>query len=854
MALACSAPLLRAQAPDAAALKAQVQSLGLTPDQLRQRLSAAGFSPDLLDSYLNGAGQGASPRSASQAQIAAALDALQKGVAQERDLASQQTQVRTPAAATAPITIDSVPVFGLEIFRRTTTQFEPAVAGPADEDYRLGAGDVLSVFVTGRIDLAYTLEVTRDGLIVIPTAGQVPVANLTLGQATSLIERRLSATHGGIGTAAGSPARLYVSVARLRTNQVFVLGDVLTPGSYQVAATGSMLAALYAAGGPSVNGSLRGIELRRNGRTVATLDLYDYLLRGDASHDARLQQGDVLFVPRVDRRVLVQGEVMRPAWYEARQGEAVATVLAAAGGWKSTAARDRVLVQRILPEQARANGNERAAFDVRGTQVSVFPLEDGDRLTVFRVSERVRGQLSVGGHVARPGPQGNAAGRRLSEVLTAAGGVLPGAYSDEVTIVRTRADSTREQLVARLDPQTLQPVSDLVMQEDDSVHVFSRAEFRPRMVVGADTMQRRRVRVGGAVLRPGTLEWISGLTLRQAILRSGGIDEGASLKEVEVARMPQTREQGTQAEIIRVQIDSSYLFDRAPSGAYDGPPGEATRAAGTREFILRPYDVVNVLRQPDFEYLGTVTLQGEVRFPGQYAIAKKGERLRDLIERAGGLTRDANPDAAVFRRRLTIAERAERERTLRQMRLGAATSTAASTTGSDAIVPSGAAQQYRSAVDDFLQLSGDSADRVSVDLPSALRGTRQRDNIEVRPGDVLTVPLLNPVVTIIGFVQSPASVPHVPGVSLREYVERAGGPTPSGAAKNAYVIQPNGAVESLRTHWWLIPDSDPVPRPGATVVVPQRDLGDRKQTVAQQVGPLLQMVASLFAIIAVVKR
>lgn len=836
-----------------AAIRAQVQSLGLTPDQLKQRLQAAGFAPELLDAYMNGSGGAAQARGTSSPQVLSALEALQRGVAQERANVSELSQVRPAAVVEAPITIDSIPVFGLDIFRRKTTQFEPAFAGPADDAYRLGAGDVLSVFVTGRIDLAYSLEVTRDGLIVIPMAGQVAVANLTVGQATSLIERRLSSTHGGISTAPGAAARLYVGVARLRMNQVFVLGDVTAPGSYQVAATGSMLTALYAAGGPSITGSLRAVELRRGGRTVATLDLYDYLLRGDAGNDSRLQQGDVLFVPRAARRVLVQGEVTRPAWYEALAGESVASVLAAAGSFTPSAARDRVLVQRILPDSVRKTGAERAAFDVRGAQVSVFPVEDGDRLRVFRVSARVRGQLSVGGHVVRPGVQGDAAGRRLSAVLAAAGGVLPGVYTDEVTILRLRPDSTREQVVARLDANTLQPLNDILLQEDDSVHVWSRASFRPRLVVGADTVERRQIRVGGAVVRPGPLPWVAGLTLRQAILRSGGVEEGASLTEVEIARMPQSRANGAQAEIIRVAIDSSFLFDRRPGEAYDGPPGDATNTPGKGEFVLRPYDVVSVLRQPDFEYLGTVSLLGEVRFPGQYAIARKGERLRDVIARAGGLTKDANADAAIFRRNLSASERSERSRVLSQMRLGAA-ATSAGLSGADAMLPSGALEQYRGAVDEFLQLSADSANRVSIDLVRAMRSRRAEDDIEVRSGDVLSVPLLNPVVTIVGFVQSPASVPHASGLTLRDYMQRAGGPTSSGASANAYVIQPNGAVESYKRRWWLLPDRDPEPRAGATVVVPQRDPGDRRQTVAQTFGPILQMVASLVAIIAVARR
>ena len=845
---------MRAQAPDIAALKAQVQGLGLSPDELRQRLQAAGFAPEMLDAYLSGASGTAAMGSASPAQVMSALEALKKGVEQERKNGSAQAQARQPEAAAAPTMIDSIPVFGLEIFRRNTTQFEPPIAGPADADYRLGPGDVLSVFVTGRIDLAYSLEVTRDGLIVIPMAGQVAVANLTVGQATALIERRLSAVHGGISSNAGAAARLYVGVARLRMNQVFVLGDVAAPGSYQVAATGSMLTALYAAGGPSIHGALRAVELRRRGRTVATLDLYDYLIRGDASRDARLQQGDVLFVPRVQRRILVLGEVVRQAWFEARPGESVQSVLASAGGWLPTASRERVLVQRILPGAQRKPGMERVGFDVREAQLPVFMAEDGDKITVFKVTGNVRGLLRIGGHVARPGVQGDANGRKLSQVLAAAGGVLPGAYTDEVTILRLRADSTREQVVARLDPKTLQPVTDITMQENDSVHIFSIASFRPLLAVGNGTIERRQVRVGGAVLRPGPLEWVEGLTLRQAILRSGGPDEGASLNEIEIARMPSSRANGMQAEIIRVKIDSTFLFDRMPGDSYDGPPGDATTRSGYTDFVLRPYDVVNVLRQPDFDYLGTVSLNGEVRFPGQYAITRKGERLHELIVRAGGLTREANADGAVFRRRLTNSERSERGRLLNQMRLGAATSSASAISTPELAIGSAAAQQYRTAVDEFLTLSGDSADRVSVNLPHALKDNGSSDNIELRPGDVLSIPVYSPVISIVGFVQSPSSVPHTRGTTLRSYVEAAGGATPSGAAVHAFVIQPNGAIDPYRKRWWILPDHDPEPRQGATVVVPQRDLADRKQTIAQQVAPLLQLVASLVAIIALARR
>jgi protein involved in polysaccharide export with SLBB domain len=850
-----------AQSNDASApLRAQINGLGLTPDQLRQRLQSSGYDPKLLDSYLSGTEVPVAPSPSALK----AVEALSRSVEEERRRNSELLAARPAGLASAPVTIDGDPVFGLDVFRTGSSRFEPAVAGPVDGGYKLGAGDVLAILLTGAVELAHTLEVSREGFVVVPQVGQVFVNSLTLDQATRVLQQRLSRSYAGVGTGPGAATQLFVSVARLRTNQIFVLGDVVQPGSYQVPAAGTMLTALYAAGGPTVNGSLRQVLLRRRGEVVATLDAYDYLVRGDASHDVRLEQGDVLFVPRHQRRVLLGGAIGRPGWYEAKAGESVADVIEAGGGFAASAARERLLVQRILPPAARRDGQERAAFDVKGTQLAVFPVEDGDRITIPTVTARVRNRIAVAGHVWRPGPQGIAPGATLATALAAAGGVKPGFVAEEVTILRRRDDDTHEQVSASLHPETGRPSRDVLLQEDDSIHVWSRADFRPRIASGRDTLEARRVTVGGAVMRPGALPWVAGLTLRQAILRSGGLDESALLTEVEVARMPTDRRNGEQAIVMRVPIDSSFLFERRAGGSADadgGPEGSGPDAAerGTRNspaFVLEPYDVINVLRQPDFEYLGTVTLSGEVRYPGQYAIRRKGERLSDLIARAGGLTAEAYADGAVFTRRLDEEERAERRRLLTQVRLGAATTSLAVATmeGGTAAPSADAALRYREAMDAFLQQDGDAADRLNIDLPRVLRSAAHRDNVEVQPGDALTVPRFSPTVAVKGFVHAPSAVAHVPGRPLSYYVARAGGAAGNGEARRSFVVQPNGAVETIARRPWLLPDRDPVPKPGAIVVVPPRDASDRRPNLVQVLGPVTQVLASVVAIIAVSRR
>ena len=250
-------------------------------------------------------------------------------------------------------------IFGLDLFRNnSTTLFDPNLAGPVDRNYRLGPGDRLVLILTGDVEQSYNLQVTREGFVLIPQVGQLDVANLTLGQLDDLLYSRLARVYSGVRRGGGT-TQFAVSVARLRSLQVFVVGDVLRPGSYRVSSAGTALTALYAAGGPSENGSLRRIEVRRDGRTVTTLDVYDYLTQGDASRDARLQDGDVVFVPPRLARVRALGEVLRPATYEVKPGETLADLVRIAGGFTALASPQRVVVERILPPSQRSLGGAR---------------------------------------------------------------------------------------------------------------------------------------------------------------------------------------------------------------------------------------------------------------------------------------------------------------------------------------------------------------------------------------------------------------------------------------------------------------------------------------------------------------
>src|SRR3954470_6470505 len=336
-------------------LRQRLLSSGLTPDQVRQRLRAAGYPESLLDDYMPGADTTKASRPGPRT-----LDAVRAlGILSDSEADSLQLQdslliisdslqqildslklVRADSAR-ADSLADSVAVlqgrglklFGLETFRRTSTRFQPMQNGPVDENYRLGSGDVLVLILTGDVEQAYTLNVTREGFVVIPQVGQVYVANLTVGQLEDQLYARLRRVYSGIGRGANARTKFQISVSRLRNIQVYVVGDVVRPGAYQVSGAGTVLTALYAAGGPTANGSFRRVEVRRGDKLVTTLDLYDYLLQGKNASDVRLQNGDVVFVPVHSAFVKLAGEVTRPAVYEVLQQETLRDLLGFAGGF-----------------------------------------------------------------------------------------------------------------------------------------------------------------------------------------------------------------------------------------------------------------------------------------------------------------------------------------------------------------------------------------------------------------------------------------------------------------------------------------------------------------------------------------
>jgi protein involved in polysaccharide export with SLBB domain len=478
--------------------------------------------------------------------------------------------------------------------------------------------------------------------------------------------------------------------------------------------------------------------------------------------------------------------------YELRERETLAELLRFAGGFRPTAATQRIQIRRILDPTIRATpGMDRVVIDVPASGaegVPSFPLQAGDKVRIFPVTDVERNRVTVVGNVWSAGDLGYRPGMRISEALRAVGGVKPDTYLDQVLIARRLADGSRVQLRTRLIDTTGRADSDVVLLENDTITVYSRSDFRPD----------RFITVSGAVRTSGPVAYREGMTLRDAILMSGGLQEEAYLGSAEIARKTTDRSRGQLADTMRVLLDSTFLFENLAHRNAGSRAGAVQAGSPANDVPLQPYDQILILRQPDWQFEQRVTIGGEVRFPGTYTLMRRDEKLTDLIARAGGLTERANAEGLRFYRR------------------------------------------------------ADSLGRIDVDYRAATHDPASRNNFVLVAGDSIDVPTFMPVVKVSGAVSTPSTVAYAPGKDANYYIEQAGGLALNGDRPRLWVTQPSGARELYRKHAFLIPDHVPVPLAGAEVFVPAKPEG--KTDYAAVWGAIAQVTAGLVTVLVVALR
>ncbi len=610
----------------------RMRASGLTEAQIRDRLRQAGYDPALADRYFDEVGTDELDETGPADQEF--LQILQSvGI----DLIVQDT-LRMPGDTLVTFEVDSLDteepdtaltVFGLDVFRRRTNQFEASPTGPVGPNYPVGPGDELILVLTGDVQEAYRLGVTREGVLVIPEVGQVSVNGLTVGQLERTLSNRLSGVYSGLrrGT-----TQFDLSLGRLRTNQIYVVGEVTRPGSYRISSVGTLLEALYEAGGPRETGSFRTVLVRRsNGLLVGAFDLYRYLTAGETAGIPRLQEGDVVFVPPVGAQVWIDGEVLRPAIYEAQSGEGLPELITYAGGLRPTARTDMIRIERIVPRSQRVMGRERivldADFDAVAEGRDTLSVRAGDRIEVYPVLEERRGWVEIDGAVYKPGRYELRDGSTVGSLVDRAGGALPDAL-DATVHVNSLDITDGSRRLARVPMSVAAAVS---LIEFDRVTLFGRDSLLTPDSVG----------VYGFVRRPGRYPLAVGASPEDAILLAGGLAFGADPRRAEVTRLVSTTTDG-------VSVSTTIEVGLSNEVPYPGPATRAELPAldsdvlPSVDVVLAEGDEVYVRQVPQYRRPRRVEITGEVVTPGTYVLERMDETVSSLVRRAGGLTSRAS--------------------------------------------------------------------------------------------------------------------------------------------------------------------------------------------------------------------
>ena len=774
--------------------------------------------------------------------------------------------------------------FGYDTFRKGLDTVGPIEIGPVDPGYPIGAEDTIRLTLWGEVQLQYELTVSRDGTIVIPNVGQVFVAGTRLDMLRETLDNYLSKFYSGL---ANNPPTIFmdVTLARLRSNQVYIMGEVERPGAYTISSYATAFNAMYAIGGPKITGSLRDVRILREGQIVANIDLYDYLLKGISTDDKRLQINDIVFVPPRNTTVGIKGEVLRPGIYELKPEETLNDLVAMAGGLQPTAYSFRTQIDRIVSFTERLKGDtDRRVVDVDLASVmrdgALVPLVDGDIVQIFTIGDEMENYVDINGSgISRPGRyELNDSIRTVSDLITAADSLTTDAYSFRADLIRTRDDFSKEFMEINLESALQRnPLADLPLQRWDEIRVYGKDEMIEDTVVTLsgfvkypgiypylenmtvydllfpysglqDSLRRnrtfmdradiirvnsdgvtrhiipfnlrniwgrtsqsairlqaddevviygnqvtellkRKVYSAGAVKNPGEYDWKDNISVADLILASGGFKENAWLYDVEIARLPLSGVPGDSiAQVFSVQLvaegrvtGKEELFTRVLYGL-DSP---------AKDFILQPNDRVLIKTNPDYESYQTVTITGEVNYPGVYTLQRHNETLSDIIDRAGGIKSSAY-------------------------------------LGGGQLVRGGQA--------------------LYVDFEHVYDMKNRASDVVLISGDTINIPKKPTTVFITGEIVNPGYYQFRRNMGVDDYIKLAGGLTEMG--DQIYVYSPSGYTERVRFF------SKPDIREGSTIRVTAKEPEEASERTnwSETMKDMFALMSSAVMIIYLVKQ
>ena len=689
--------------------------------------------------------------------------------------------------------VGNIKVFGRDIFNNSNLTFEPSLNIATPVDYRLGPGDQLVIEVWGASQANITQKVTPDGYITIPDVGPIQVNGLTVQAASNKIRAKLSKIYSGMGTTnVDLSTDVKVSLGQIRTIQVNIMGEVAQPGTYALSSFSTVFHALYKAGGISQLGSLRNIKVVRGGRTVATVDVYDYILHGRSHSDIRLQEGDVILASPYDALVLVKGKIKRPMYYEMKRTESIRTLIDYAGGFTNDAYTSAVTVERN-------DEKERTICSVDDMNYGVFKVKDGDVVSVGAILDRYNNRIEIKGAVYRPGFY--ELGKEISTVrdlITKADGLLEDAFTNRAVLHRENLDKTLEIISVNVKGVLDGTEPDITLQRNYVLFIPSKYDLEAKGTI----------EISGEVYSPGIFPYAENTKLEDLIIMAGGLTESASKVRVDIAR----RLNDPNSTKKQKEISKMFSFAVKDGFVVEGDPG----------FILEPYDQVFVRRSPGYTPKVNVSITGEVEFEGSYALNERNERLSDLIAHAGGLTGFAYLKGARLERQLSEEEYLQAKELLTMVASNNQIS------GNDSIIIPAVSRTYT----------------VAIDLEKIMSNPHSSLDPVLQDGDAVIIPQLMTTVQVTGSVRKPNSVVYNPDMKLKDYISEAGGYAERARKSGTFILYPNGHIKELGRN-----ASAKEIVGGAKIIVPQKgrsqwNLGTTLSSITTSVS-MLAVIASL---------
>ena len=654
-------------------------------------------------------------------------------------------------------------VFGRNIFNTRNLTFEPSVNIATPLNYRLGPGDEVIIDIWGASQNTIRQQISPEGTINIQKIGPVNLSGMTVSAANDYLKGALNKIYNGLNNTTDPTSDIRLTLGNIRTIQINVMGEVVQPGTYALSSFSTVFHALYRAGGVSDIGSLRNVQLVRNGKNIATIDVYEFIMKGNTQDDIRLQEGDVVIVPAYDVLVKISGKVKRPMRFEMKKDENLATLIKYAGGFEADAYTRSLRV-------VRQNGEEYEVNTVKDMDYSIYTMRNGDVVTAEAILNRFTNKLEIRGAVYRPGIyQLSGKLNTIRELVNEAQGLTGDAFLNRAVLYRQREDLTSE--VVPVDIRSIMDGTspNLALMKNDILYIPSIHDLE----------DRGNVTVHGEVAHPDSYPYADNMTLEDLIIQAGGLREAASTVRIDVSR----RIKNPRSTADNDTIGQMYSFSLKDGFVIDGQPG----------FILQPYDQVYVRRSPGYQAQQNVAIEGEILFGGNYAMTSREERLSDLVNKAGGPTSYAYLRGAKLTRVANASEKKRMSDVVRLMQ-----------------------RQLGEAMIDSLGIRVEDTFTVGIDLEKALSNPKGNADLVLREGDVISVPKNNNTVTINGAVMVPNTVSYMKGKDVDYYLNQAGGYSDNAKKSKKFIVYMNGQVTKVKG------SGKKQIEPGCEIIVPSK--------------------------------